>query len=65
MERCEEVERLHLKDGTKKVSLNMASKNGRPELVSLLQYMKDTRMDNPEIRIMDGRIVELDDIVQY
>ena len=64
VERCEEVERLYLKDGTKKVFLNMASKNGRPELVSLLQYMKDTRMDNPEIRIMDERIVELDDIVQ-
>ena len=64
VERCEEVERLYLKDGTKKVFLNMACKNGRPELVSLLQYMKDTRMDNPEIRIMDERIVELDDIVQ-
>lgn len=64
VERCEEVEWLYLDDGTKKVFLNMASKNGRPELVSLLQYMKDTRMDNPEIRIRDERIVELDNIVQ-
>ena len=61
---CEEVERLYLGDGTKKVFLNMTSKNGRPELVSLLQYMKDTRMDNPEICIRDERIVELDDIVR-
>lgn len=64
VERCEEVERLYLNNGTKKVFLNMASKNGRPELVSLLQYMKDTRIDNPEIRIRDERIVELDDIVR-
>ena len=37
-EQCEEVAGLHLDDGTKKIFLNMASKNGRPELISLLQY---------------------------
>lgn len=37
-EKCEEVEDLPLEDGTKKIFLNMTSKNGRPELVSLLQY---------------------------
>lgn len=62
-EQCEEIAGLHLEDGTKKIFLNMSSKNGRPELVSLLQYMKETRMDNPEIRIRDERIVKLDGIV--
>ena len=42
----------------------MTSKNGRPELVSLLQYMKNTRLDNPEITVKDDRIVRLDEIVQ-
>lgn len=46
---CEEVTGLRLKEGTKKIFLNMASKNGSQELVSLLQYMKDTRIDNPDI----------------
>ena len=41
----------------------MSSKNGSQELVSLLQYMKDTRIDNPEIIAKDDRIVELDQIV--
>ncbi|MBR3683317.1 MAG: hypothetical protein IKL78_00405 [Lachnospiraceae bacterium] len=41
----------------------MSSKNGSQELVSLLQYMKDTRIDNPEIIIKDNRIIELDQIV--
>lgn len=62
-ERCEEIEDLRLEDGTKKIFLNMSSKNGSKELVSLLQYMKNTRLDNPEILIKDERIVELDEIV--
>lgn len=62
-EQCEEIEGLHLEDGTKKIFLNMSSKNGDHVLVSLLQYMKETRMDNPEIRVKDERIVKLDGIV--
>ena len=42
----------------------MTSKNGSQELISLLQYMKDTRIDNPEILVKDSRILELDNIVQ-
>lgn len=41
----------------------MTSKNGSKELVSLLQYMKNTRLDNPEIQVQDERIIELDKIV--
>ena len=41
----------------------MASKNGSKELMSLLQYMKDTRLDNPEIKVKDERLIELDRIV--
>ena len=41
----------------------MTSKNGTPELVSMLQYMKDTNIDNPEIITKDSRILELDEIV--
>lgn len=63
-EQCEEVAGLHLDDGTTKIFLNMKSKNGRPELVSLLQYMKNTNLDNPEIVEKDPRIVELDGIVR-
>ena len=62
-EQCEEVAGLHLEDGTTKVFLNMSSRNGRPELVSLLQYMKDSRLDNPNISIMDERILKLAEIV--
>lgn len=62
-ERCEEIEDLHLDDGTKKIFLNMTSKNGSKELVSLLQYMKNTNINNPEILVKDERIVELDEIV--
>ena len=62
-EQCEEVEGLHLEDGTSKIFLNMTSKNGRPELVSLLQYMKQTSMDNPEITKKDRRLTRLDEIV--
>ncbi|WP_294152145.1 hypothetical protein [uncultured Clostridium sp.] len=41
----------------------MTSRNGEPALVSLLQYMKETRLDNPELVIMDERIRKLDEIV--
>lgn len=41
----------------------MTSKNDSQELVSLLQYMKKTRIDNPEILVQDPRILELDEIV--
>ena len=63
-ERCNEVDNLYLEDGTSKIFLNMKSKNGPPELISLLQYMKKTTLDNPEILVKDARIVELDKIVQ-
>ena len=63
-EQCEEVAGLHLDDGTKKIILNMTSKNGRPELISLLQYMKNTTLDNPDIRVRDKRIRKLDQIVK-
>lgn len=63
MEQYEEVQGLHLEDGTTKIFLNMASKNGSKELVSLLQYMKNTRLDNPDIIEKDERLVELDGIV--
>ncbi len=62
-ERCEEVPELLLEDGTSKIFLNMASKNGRPELISLLQYMKDTTLDNDNVMVKDGRILHLDRIV--
>lgn len=62
-EQCEEIKDLKLEDGTTKIFLNMTSKNGAPELVSMLQYMKDTNMENPGIIIKDSRIVELDKIV--
>ena len=41
----------------------MSSRNGRPELVSLLQYMKDSRLENPAVTVKDPRIVELDAVV--
>ena len=63
-ERCEELDDLYLEDGTTKIFLNMKSRNGSPELVSLLQYMKRTTLDNPEILVKDERIVELDKIVR-
>ena len=62
-ERCEEVEDLRLEDGTTKIFLNMASKNGSKVLVSLLQYMKETDINNPEVEVKDERILELDEIV--
>lgn len=62
-EQCEEVEGLHLDDGTTKIFLNMTSKNGAPELISLLQYMKETSLSNPNIIVKDERIKKLDSIV--
>lgn len=62
-ERCREFPELELNDGTTKFFLNMASKNGRDDLVSLLQYMKKSTLDNPDILVQDQRIVELDGIV--
>lgn len=62
-EQCEEIADLKLEDGTMKIFLNMTSKNGTPELVSMLQYMKETRIDNPEVTVKDARILELDEIV--
>ena len=55
---------MHLEDGTTKVFLNMSSKNGTPELVSLLQYMKDTTLENPNIIVKDKRILKLAEIVE-
>ncbi len=63
-EQCEEIPGLHLEDGTTKIFLNMTSKNGSQELVSLLRYMKDTTLENPEILVRDERILELDRIVR-
>ena len=63
-EQCEEIQGLHLGDGTKKIFLNMSSKNGRAELVSLLQYMKKSELDNPEILVRDDRIMNLNRIVE-
>lgn len=62
-ERCIECPELELDDGTTKIFLNMASKNGDPGLVSLLQYMKDTRSDNPEILCWDERLTKIDNVV--
>lgn len=62
-EQCEEIRGLHLEDGTTKIFLNMTSENGSKELVSLLKYMKDTTLDNPEILVKDERLIELDAIV--
>lgn len=41
----------------------MSSKNGPVELVSLLQYMKDSHLDNPNILSQDKRLQKLDAIV--
>ena len=38
----------------------MTSKNGEPVLVSLLQYMKNTTLNNPDIVVKDERITELE-----
>lgn len=62
-EQCEEIRGLHLEDGTRKIFLNMSSKNGSKELVSLLQYMKKTDIRNPDITVKDERLLALDRIV--
>ncbi|MGN0376211.1 MAG: Rpn family recombination-promoting nuclease/putative transposase [Suilimivivens sp.] len=62
-EQCEEIKGLKLDDGTTKIFLNMTSKNGSKELVSLLQYMKKTNINNPEITVKDERLLELDKVV--
>lgn len=62
-EQCEEVKDLKLDDGTTKIFLNMTSKNGTKELISLLQYMKNTDINNPEIQVIDKRLLDLDKIV--
>ena len=41
----------------------MTSKKGEPVLVSLLQYMKHTTLENSEILVKDERIAQLDEIV--
>ena len=63
-EQCEEVPGLPLGGGTRKIFLNMTSKNARPELISLLQYMKNTILNNPDIIVQDKRILDLDRIVE-
>lgn len=63
IERCVEVADLDLGDGTQKIFLNMKSKNGRQELVSLLQYMKHTTLENPDVIVKDQRITRLHEIV--
>ena len=62
-ERCHEFPEMELEDGTKKIFLNLTSKNGRDELVSFLQYCKNSTLDNPEITILDERLKTLDAIV--
>lgn len=63
-EQCEEEADLLLKDGATKIFLNMTSRNGRQELVSMLQYMKHTTLTNPDIAVMDERILDLDRVVE-
>lgn len=63
-EQCEEIQGFHLEDGTMKIFLNMKSRNGRPELISLLQYIKNSTLSNPDIILKDKRLLQLDAIVQ-
>lgn len=62
-EKCDEFPEMELQDGTKKIFLNMKSLNGRADQVSLLQYMKNTDIDNPNIICKDERMIRLDRIV--
>ena len=62
-EHCDEDPSLLLQDETTKIFLNMSSKNGRKELISMLQYMRDTRLDNPDIPIITDNLREFDAIV--
>ncbi|MDD3414624.1 MAG: Rpn family recombination-promoting nuclease/putative transposase [Lachnospiraceae bacterium] len=61
--RCKEIPELMLEDDATKIFLNMTSKNGTKELVSLLQYMKHTTLENPEVIKKDKKLLELDRIV--
>ena len=63
MEQCEEITGLHLEDGTKKIFLNLTSLNGSPELVNLLQYIKNTSLENPMITTKSEKLLRLDEIV--
>ncbi len=47
-EQCEEIQGLHLEDGTTKIFLNMTGKKGSKELISLLRYMNNSTLENPE-----------------
>ena len=59
-----ELPELELGDGVTKIFCNMTSKNGREELVSMLQYMKRTDLKNPDITDRSDRLIELDEVVQ-
>ncbi|MBQ9063410.1 MAG: Rpn family recombination-promoting nuclease/putative transposase [Eubacterium sp.] len=61
---CREVPDLELGDGAEKIFLNMSSFNGREDLISLLQYMKRSTLDNPDIPQRGDMLVELDEIVR-
>ena len=61
---CRELPELELGDGVTKIFCNMTSKNGREELVSMLQYMKRTDLKNPDITDRSERLIELDEVVQ-
>ncbi len=62
-EQCEEIADLKLEDGTTKIFLNMTSKNGRPELIGLLQYMKHTKIEDSDLALYDSRIQTLNSVV--
>jgi len=61
---CREIPDLELGDGVEKIFLNMSSRNGREDLISLLQYMKRSTLDNPDIPQRGDMLVELDEIVR-
>ena len=63
-EQCHDPQGMELGDGTRKCFCNMASKNGDLELVSLLQYMKNTRRDNPDVVFWSERLKRLHEIVE-
>lgn len=63
-EQCREFQDLELGDGTTKIFLNMKSQNGNSALVSLLQYMKHTSVDNPDIKIWDERLIKIAQVVK-
>ena len=63
-EQCHDPQGMELGDGTKKCFCNMSSKQGDLELVSLLQYMKNTRRDNPEVVFWSERLERLHEIVE-